>query len=248
MNQPLIRYESADGIAVITIDRPAKRNALSVDLCAQLYSAWKRFDASESDRVAILAATGDEVFTAGADLKNPPLKFWQAVPGIGVPLDKPVIAAVSGLVLGGGVVIVAMCDLCVAADNTRFQYPEAKVGIAGGIISAAVARLPHKIVMELMLLGEPLAAERAYQVGFVNRIVPVGQQLSAARQMGATLAAGAPLVLSLLKRMANETLPHSPVEKMYRTQREIDGVMQSEDAREGLAAFGEKRAPKFRGR
>jgi len=248
MTETLVKYESADGVAVITIDRPAKRNALSVELCDQLRRAWESFQASETDRVAILAATGDEVFTAGADLKNPPQKFWQAVPGVGVTLDKPVIAAVSGLVVGGGVVIVAMCDLCVAADNTRFLYPEAKVGIAGGIISTAVARLPHKIVMELMLLAEPLPAERAYQVGFVNRVVAVGQQLAAARQMAKALAAEAPLVLSLLKRMASETLPSSPVEEMYRTQRAIDTVMQSEDAREGLAAFSEKRAPKFRGR
>jgi len=248
MAETLVKYESADGVAVITIDRPAKRNALSVELCRQLYEAWQRFDTSDSDHVAILTATGDEVFTAGADLKDPPAKFWQAVPGVGVPLDKPVIAAVAGLVIGGGVAMTVTCDLCVAADNTKFVYPEAKVGIAAGMITAITGRIPHKVGVELMMLGEPLTAERAYQVGFVNRVVPVGQQLAVARQMAQTLAAGAPLVLRMFKRMVNETLPRSPVETMYAAQRSIERIMQSEDAKEGLLAFREKRRPRFKGR
>jgi enoyl-CoA hydratase len=248
MSETLVKYESADGIAVITIDRPAKRNALSVDLCRQLYEAWQRFDASDTAHAAILTATGDDVFTAGADLKEPPPKFWQAVPGVGVPLDKPVIAAVAGLVIGGGVAMTVMCDLCVAANNAKFVYPEAKVGIAAGMITAIAGRVPHKVAVELMMLGEPLTAERAYQVGFVNRVVPVGQQLAVARQMAQTLAAGAPLVLRMFKRMMNETLPRSPVETMYGVQRSIEQIMQSEDAKEGLLAFREKRRPRFKGR
>jgi enoyl-CoA hydratase/carnithine racemase len=248
MSETLVKYESAGGIAVITVDRPAKRNALSVELCRQLHEAWQRFDGSESDRAAILTATGDEVFTAGADLKDPPPKFWQAVPGVGVPLEKPVIAAVAGLVIGAGVAITVMCDLCVAAANTRFVYPEAKVGIAAGMITAIAGRVPHKIALELMMLGEPVTAERAYQVGFVNRVVPVGQQLAVARQMAQTLAESAPLVLRMFKRMVNETLPHSPVETMYAAQRSIEQIMQSEDAKEGLLAFREKRRPGFKGR
>lgn len=248
MSETLVKYESAGGVAVITIDRPAKRNALSIELCAQLHAAWQRFDASASDRAAVLTATGDEVFTAGADLKEPPPKFWRAVPGVGVPLEKPVVAAVAGLVIGAGVAITVMCDLCVAAENTRFLYPEAKVGIAAGMITAIAGRVPHKIALELMMLGEPVTAERAYQVGFVNRVVPVGQQLAVARQMAQTLADGAPLVLRMFKRMVNETLPRSPVETMYAAQRSIEEIMQSEDAREGLLAFKEKRRPRFSGR
>ncbi|MBL8385212.1 MAG: enoyl-CoA hydratase/isomerase family protein [Burkholderiales bacterium] len=247
MEEPLVRYDAADGIAVITIDRPAKRNALSVQVCDQLEAAWQRFAASDGDRVAILTATGDEIFTAGADLNAPPPEFWKAVPGIGVPVPKPVIAAVAGLVIGGGVSMTMMCDLCVAAENTRFVYPEARVGVALGMISAVAARMPHKIAMELMLLGEPIDARRAHEVGFVNRIVPVGEQLAAAQQMGRTLAASAPLVLSMLKEMVGETLPTSPVEAMYAARRRVARVLDSADAKEGLAAFREKRPPRYTG-
>src|SRR5215471_5808550 len=105
MSQSEIHYQSADGVP-----------------------AWQRFAASDQDRVAILTAAGNDVFTAGADLNDPPPRFWEAVPNVSVAVSKPIIAAVAGPVVGGGVTFVAMCDLCVAAANTKFIYPEAKVG------------------------------------------------------------------------------------------------------------------------
>ena len=116
------------------------------------------------------------------------------------------------------------------------------------MISSVVARIPHKLAMELTLLGDAVSAERAYQVGFVNRVVPPGEQLAAAREMAKTLAANAPLVVGMLKDMMLDTMPRGPVEEMYRTQRAVDRVMQSEDAKEGPLAFREKRRPQFRGR
>jgi len=248
MSQGEIRYQSADGIAVVTIDRPAKRNALTAAMCDDLYAAWRRFAASEEDRVAILTAAGNDVFTAGADLNDPPPRFWQAVPNVGVSVSKPIIAAVAGPVVGAGVTFVAMSDLCVAADNTKFIYPEAKVGIAVGLVSSIAARIPHKLAMELLLLGDAVGVERAYQIGLVNRIVPAGEQLKVAEELARTIAANAPLVVGLLKDMALETMPRGPVEQMYRAQRAIDRVLQSEDAKEGPASFREKRKPNFRGR
>jgi enoyl-CoA hydratase len=248
MSEGHIRYEAADGIALITIDRPAKRNALTSGMCADLYAAWQRFAASDDERVAILTAAGDNIFVAGADLNDPPPQFWQAVPNIGVPVSKPIITAVSGPVIGAGVVIVAMSDLCVASETARFIYPEAKVGIALGLVSSIVARIPHKVAMELMLLGEPIDAARAYQVGLVNRVVPAGKQVEAARDMARVLAANAPLVVGMLKDMALETLPRGATEAMYHNQRAINRVLQSADAKEGPLAFLEKRAPQFRGR
>lgn len=248
MSEGQIRYESADRIAVITIDRPAKRNALTAAMCDGLHAAWCRFAASDDDRVAILTAAGDDIFTAGADLNSPPPRFWQAVPNVGVPVSKPIITAVSGPVVGAGVTMVAMSDLCVAAANTRFIYPEAKVGIAVGLVSSIAARIPHKLAMELLLLGETVEVERAHQIGLVNRIVPPGEQVAVAREMARTIAANAPLVVGMLKDMVLETMPRGPVEEMYRTQRAVDRVLQSEDAVEGPRAFREKRKPDFRGR
>jgi enoyl-CoA hydratase/carnithine racemase len=217
-------------------------------MCDDLHAAWQRLAASAEDRVAILTAAGDDIFTAGADLNDPPPRFWQAVPNIGVPVSKPIITAVAGPVIGAGVTMVAMSDLCVAADNTKFIYPEAKVGIALGMISSITARIPHKLAMELMLIGDAVDAQRAYQVGLVNRVVPAGQQLAVAREMAASIAANAPLVVGMLKDMAMQTMPRGPVEQMYHTQRAVDRVLQSEDAREGPRAFREKRKPEFKGR
>lgn len=248
MSTDLILYESADGIATITLNRPEKRNAMSGAMCDQLAAAWQRFDASPEDRVAIFTAAGTGVFSAGADLTDPPQHLWKAVPNVGLPLEKPVIAAVGGSVIGGAVTMTMMCDLCVAAEDTRFIYPEAKVGVALGMISAVAARMPHKVAMELMLLGDPIDARRAHDVGFVNRVVPAGTQREAARAMAATLAGNAPLVLSMLKQLVGETLPKSPVETLYATQRRVERVLGSEDAKEGLAAFRERRAPRYTGR
>jgi enoyl-CoA hydratase/carnithine racemase len=247
MHEGKIHYESADGVALITIDRPAKRNALTGAMCDALYAAWRRFAASDQDRVAILTAVGNDVFTAGADLNDPPPRFWEAVPNVSVPVSKPIIAAVAGPVVGGGVTFVAMSDLCVAAENTRFIYPEAKVGITGGVISSIAARIPYKIAMELLLIGDAMDVARAYQIGLVNRVVPVGEQVAVAKSMASVIAANAPLVVGLLKDVALKTIPRSPVEQMYLTQRDIERVRQSEDAKEGPLSFREKRKPNFRG-
>lgn len=248
-NAPLegsIDYSAQDGVATIRINRPAKRNAITGAMCEQLRAAWLRFKESE-DRVALLCAQGD-TFTAGADLTNPPADFWRAVPDVGLDIGKPVIAVVQGPVIGMGVTMLAFCDLCVAADDARFIYPEAKVGVAMGLITAIGARIPHKMAMELMLLGGPITAQRAYEVGFVNRVVPRGQEMACAMELALRIAASAPLVIKLLKDLTQQTLAHSPVETMYRTNAHTLQVQRSADAAEGLLAFKEKRAPKFVGK
>lgn len=245
MSDGKIHYESSNGIALITIDRPQKRNALTATMCGDLEQAWLRFRDSPEDRVAILCAEGD-VFTAGADLTNPPQAFWKAVPEVGVQFDKPVIAALSGRVVGMGVTLLTFCDLIVATEDSEFLYPEARIGIAAGLISALSARIPSKIALELMY-GVPLAARRAYDVGFVNRLVPPGQALTAAREIATELVASAPLVLALMKNLVRETLAHSPIEITYASQRKTEQVAMSADAKEGLSAFKERRRPVFKG-
>lgn len=246
MSDGIIEYRSERGIATIVINRPHKRNALTASMCDELRAALLRLRDSE-DRVGILCAEGAS-FCAGADLTAPPSHFWRAVPDVGVEVGKPIIAAIQGQVIGMAVAILAYCDLCVASEDARLIYPEAKIGISKGLISGLSARVPHKIAMELMLTGGPISAARAYDVGFVNRVVPPGQQLVAALEMARGLADSAPLVMAQLKELARQTVPMSPAETMYRTMAMVDKVSDSEDAAEGLRSFHEKRAPRFQGR
>jgi enoyl-CoA hydratase len=235
------------GIALITIDRADKMNALNEDVIQGLRSAWHRF-ADGDERVAILAAAGDRAFSVGADIKDAPREMWQGVPSIGVEVHKPVIAAVHGWCIGGAYVIVQMCDLVVAAENTVFKYPEAQVGFTGGLIASAVARLPHKIAMEFMLLGRDLPAQRAYEVGMVNEVVPNGTQREAAMVHARILVRSAPLVVETLKRFALQTMNASPAEAAALARQQLLRVRDSEDGAEGRRAFGEKRPPDFKGR
>lgn len=242
-----IVYDSRDGIAEITINRPEKYNILTHEVVAGLHDAWVRFNQS-SDRVAILTGAGDKAFTAGANLKDIPHDLWRAVPGIGVKVDRPVIVATAGAVVGGGLVFVQMADLAVAAENTVFSYPEAKVGYSGGLISSLAARIPHKIVMELLLLGGSIDAKRAYEVGLVNRVVPTGRQLEAARELASEIAANAPLVLSMLKSFVAQVLPKGPTELAAIARSSVEAINGSVDFREGIAGFLEKRPPAFTGK
>src|SRR3546814_9547568 len=124
-----------------------------------------------------------------------PPDYRSFTPGVGVDLDKPIISAVSGWCVGGAVVLAQMCDLCVATEDAKFTYPEAKLGFAGGMIASLASRIPVKVAMELMLLGEVIDAQRAYDVGMVNRVVPNGQHIEEAMKMARRLAANAPVVM-----------------------------------------------------
>ena len=137
----LVTYKSDDHIATITINRADRMNALNEDVIVGLQQAWLHLEQSD-DRVAVLHAAGDRAFSVGADVKDPPKEMWQGVPSIGATTNKPVIAAVHGWCIGGAYVLVQMCDMVIAADNTKFKYPEAQLGFTGGLISSAVARIP----------------------------------------------------------------------------------------------------------
>ena len=246
MSASLVTYEATDGIAVITLNRPDKLNALSPELGQELLAVWRRFNAAD-ERVAILTGAGPKAFSAGADLSNPP-ELWSFIPGAGIDVDKPIVAAINGLCVGGGWILAQHCDLAVASETARFIYPEAKVAISGGFIAGLAARIPHKIAMEFMLLGEEMSAQRAHEVGMVNKVVPADQVMPAALAYARTLADNAPLVLAMLKRFVRETLPMGPSERLGRARRETLGLLASEDFKEGVAAFREKRKPRYRGR
>jgi len=242
----VVTVEQRGLVSLIRINRPDKLNAISSAVAMELQAAFRAFDASVQ-RVAIISAAGDRAFTAGADVNDLP-ELWRCIPGVGFTTDKPVIAATSGWCVGGGVVLVMMCDLLVAAESTVFYYPEAKLGTTGGMISSLVSRMPHHLAMEMMLLGSKISAQRAYQVGFVNRVVPDGQHEAEALRMAEELLDQAPLVLGTLKRLANEILPVGPIERMVAASQAIARVRASEDMQEGIRAYKEKRKPAFHGR
>ncbi|GAP38005.1 enoyl-CoA hydratase/isomerase family protein [Piscinibacter sakaiensis] len=245
----VLRYTSQDGVATITIHRPERLNAIDAAVERALAAAWRHFNARDEDRVAVLTGAGDRAFSAGRDkAATEPPDYRRFTPGVVIEVDKPVIAAVAGWCVGGALVLVQMCDLCVAAENARFVYPEAKMGFAGGLIGSLPGRIPHKIAMELMLLGEEVSAQRAYEVGFVNRLVPVGRQVEEAQAMARRMAAHAPLVMTMLKRFANDVLPKGPVERSALALRETEAVFGSADFAEGLASLREQRTPRFEGR
>ena len=243
----VVTHESQDAISIITLNRPEKMNALNEELILSLQEKLKIFQESD-DRVAILHASGDKAFSVGADIKDPPKEMWQGVPGIGSQLSKPIIAAVHGWCIGGAYVIVQMCDLVVASENTIFKYPEAQLGFTGGLIASAVSRIPHKLAMEFMLLGEDFSAERAKEVGMVNKVVGQGEELQASMAWAKILAESAPLVVETLKAFSLETLNQSPAEAGAIARHELLKVSTSEDGAEGRRAFAEKRDPSFRGK
>lgn len=243
-----ITYESANGVAVITINRPERMNRMDNAVMDGLHEAWKRLMASDEDRVALLTGAGDKAFCAGADLQNPPRGLYHGIPGVGVAVDKPVVAAVAGWCIGGGMVLTTMCDILIAADTAKFSYPEVKVGFSGGLITNLVTRIPHKIAMELLLLGETIDARRAYEVGYVNKIVPAAELQKTAMDYALRIAATAPLPSRALKRWTTETLPKGPTEIGGIARMLVDTIDNSADWTEGRNAFVEKRAPRFEGR
>jgi enoyl-CoA hydratase len=242
----VVMTEEHGPVSIIRINRPEKLNAISSDVAIGLQQAFQAFNASDQ-RVAILSAAGERAFTAGADVTDLP-ELWRAIPGVGFQTDKPIIAATSGWCIGGGIVMVMMCDLMVSAESTVFYYPEAKLGTTGGMISSLVARMPHKLAMEMMLLCSKIPARRAYEVGFVNRVVPNGQHETEALAMANEMLGSAPMVIGALKRLASEVLPVGPVEHMVATSQTIGRVRASEDMQEGINAYKERRKPNFRGR
>jgi enoyl-CoA hydratase len=242
----VVTTEKRGQVSIIRINRPEKLNAISSGVAVELQQAFQAFDASDQ-RVAILSAAGERAFTSGADVTDLP-ELWRAIPTVGFATDKPVIAATSGWCVGGGIVMVMMCDLMVSTENTIFYYPEAKLGITGGMISSLVSRMPHKLAMEMMLLGTKVSAQRAYDVGFVNRVVPNGQHETEALSLANEMLVSAPLVIGALKRLANEVLPIGPVERMVTVSQTLGRVRASEDMQEGIRAHRERRKPNFRGR
>jgi len=243
----VVTVEERGPVSVIAIDRPEKLNAINKAVAIELQDAFAAFDRSEQ-RIAIITGKGGRAFSAGADVTDLP-ELWRCVPTVGIVTEKPIIAAVSGWCIGGGLVMAMMCDLLVATESARFSYPEGKVGITGGMIAGLAARIPHKIAMEIMLVGEPMSARRAYESGLANRVVPDGAEIDEAMALAEKIVDLAPLALAAMKRFVNDgVLPKGPSELAARYGAELAAVRNSADAAEGVCAFKEKRKPRYQGR
>lgn len=232
-------------VRVLTLNRAEKRNAFNSEIVTELRRALLEFEAS-SQRALVIRAAGDH-FCAGADLADPPGDFWRSLPGLGVQVTKPIVCAVQGWTIGLGFTVTMMTDIVVAADDARFSFPEAKVGVFGGVGAALVARIPQKVAVEFLMMGEPMGARRAYEVGMVNRVVPRDKLDDTALQMATTLAAMAPKVLAAIKRWTAQTTPKAPAEMFNVEAGLVAEMAASDDLKEGVASFREKRPPRFTG-
>jgi enoyl-CoA hydratase len=251
---PAVLTEVSDGVAVITINRPEARNAVNGEVARGIAGAVDDLDARKDVQVLILTGAGG-TFSAGMDLKgflsgDSPAFEDRGFGGIVQrPPAKPVIAAVEGYALAGGFELVLACDLVVASEAAKFGLPEVRrslVAGAGGLLRLP-KRIPYHLAMEVALTGEHYPASRLYEAGLVNRLVPAGQALDAARELAGRIALGGPLALTATKRVIVESADWPAAEAFDRQGKIIGPVFMSGDAREGALAFAEKRAPVWKG-
>ena len=246
--------ETDGPVAVVTINRPAARNAVNGAVAAGMAAALDDLDAREDIRVIVLTGAGG-TFCAGMDLKGflageNPLAGGRGFAGIVErPPAKPVIAAVEGYALAGGFEVVLSCDLIVASEGAAFGLPEVTRGLvaaAGGLLRLP-RRIPYHLAMEVALSGERIPAAQLHRAGLINRLVPVGQALAVAIDLARRLSENAPLALAVTKRVIVESADW-PADQQFARQNEITApVFGSADAIEGAAAFAEKRPPVWRG-
>jgi len=254
-----IRVARDGHVLGITIDRPEVLNALHPPAHRELARAFDLYAADAELRVAILGGAGERAFCVGSDLKARAESGRDDHPDSGFAgithrfdLNKPVIAAVNGLALGGGVEIVLACDLAVAAADAEFGLPEPRVGLAalgGGGLQRLARQLPMKQAMWLALTGNRIGAEAARRIGLINQVVPTHELRSRARALAEELLAGAPLALEAAKQVMLQSLAAPDLAQALRTvYPAAERMLASDDAREGQRAFVEKRKPRWTGR
>lgn len=255
-----VDFELEDGIAVITMNRPEALNALDADAYRQLSDAWTRVRDDPEVRVAVITGAGERSFSTGADLKsfvgspNDLSVFWLTQQGQllnrGLEVWKPVIAAVNGYCLGGGMTLLLATDIRIAAEHASFGLLEVKRGVIAGNggTQRVMSQLPYAIAMEYLLTGDRFDAETAARWGLVNRIVPAAELMDVALEYAERISRNAPLALQATKELAIRSRDMDLATGL-RLEQSLNRLLQfTEDAAEGPAAFAEKREPIFRGR
>ncbi len=265
-----VLFEKRGSIAVVTLNRPEARNAISPEVMVKLDEAWSAITEDDEVRVAILTGAGDKAFSAGADLaKTVPLMSgakeaedeWDRRfvddRGLGgrallrdLQVPKPIIAAINGHAIAGGMELVQGTDLRISVPEARFGVQEVKWGLfpAGGSTVRLPRQFPYARAMELLLTGDLLTAAEALELGFLNHVVPRAELMDSATTLAEKIAANGPLAVKAVLRSARECLGLTEADGMRVESGHAGPVFQSEDAVEGPRAFLEKRAPVFRGR
>jgi len=260
-----VDFEVHDRVAVLTLNRPQAMNAINQAVNDRLVELWREIGASRDIWAAVITGAGDEAFCAGADLKEARQLYEQLTPlerrqrsedrpGVGgltrnLWVGKPVIAAVNGHCLGGGLELALACDLRVAARNASFGMTESRWGLspnAGG--TQRLPRLiPFGVALEMLLTARTIDAKRAHQVGLVNAVVDTGRALEAALELAGAICRNAPLAVRVIKEAAWRGLD-LPLEAGLRLESHLgEPLRTTEDVREGVRAFAEKRKPEFKG-
>jgi enoyl-CoA hydratase/carnithine racemase len=260
VSEPVLQVEVADGVARVTLNRPEVRNALNEALLRELEASLRRLEDDPAARAIVLRGAGDRAFCAGADLKQvadrgTTLQARESFSGLARVLElmarmrTPVIAQVHGYALAGGCGLAAGADIVVASDDAVFGLPEIKVGLLPLIVMAPILRaVGRKRGLLMILTGEPVPAREAYEMGLVSRVVPRPDLERVVGDLARTLAGYSPTALGLAKEAAS-MVPDMEYGAALRYLRElITLVALSDDAREGIAAFFEKRPPRFTGR
>lgn len=258
MTHNTILTRTENGVGLITLNRPQALNALNAELAREIAEAVEAFEADDS-LGAIVITGSDKAFAAGADIKEIKDKTfvdvfsgqfitrnWERI----AQARKPTIAAVSGHAVGGGCELALMCDIIIAAECARFSLPETKIGIipgAGGTqrLTRAVGKA---LAMDMILTGRALSAEEARAAGLVARVVPDGTQVQAALDMADQIAKGSQPILMLAKEAVNKAFETHLAEGIHLERRLLYATFATEDRREGMTAFAEKRPPQFRNR
>ncbi len=253
-----ILYDVQGPMALITINRPERHNAISLATLDDLQDAAAQAAADDDVRVITITGAGERAFASGSDLSEVVHRDLRKalepiVQGLADQLErtpKPTIAAINGICMGGGLEVALGCDLRIASPNARFATPEGKLGIIPG--GGATARLPRIVGrgwgMEMLLMGEPIDAERALAIGLVTRVVPQETLIDHAREMAEQLARFAPFVPRTMKAMVHFGMEASLAGALMLEKYAQGALVQTEDKAEGISAFLEKREPRFKGR
>jgi enoyl-CoA hydratase len=248
----------ADGVALVTIDRPSVLNALSFDLLDDLAAALETLDADPSCRVVVLTGAGTRAFAAGADIKELATQtsaslrsggrfdVWERLAAIGIP----VVAAVRGYALGGGCELAMTCDMIIAGDDATFGQPEIRIGVmpGGGGTQRLTRAIGEARAMEMILTGGSISAHEAEVAGLVTRVVPAAAALEAALELAVQIASMPPIAVRAAKRAVHDAAERPLREGLARERDAFFALFDTDDQTEGMAAFSEKRAPVWTGR